>query len=49
MERAGHRLGGGVGGRDGEGRRTNDEADIRTVELQPDFKTIYVWSKTKDI
>ena len=43
MVRAGHRLGGGVGGRDGDGRRTTDEAGIRTaVELQPDFKTIQV-------
>ena len=38
--RAGHRLGGGVGGRDGDGRRTNDKASIRAVvELQPDCKT----------
>ena len=28
-----------------EGSRTNDEAGICTVEFQPDFKTIHVWSK----
>ena len=40
LVRAGHRLGGGAGGCEGERRRTNDEAGIRAVELQPDFKTI---------
>ena len=28
--------------REREGRRTNDEASIRAVELQPDFKAIQV-------
>ena len=38
---AGHRLGGGLGGRDGDGRGIYDKAGIRAVvELQPDFKTI---------
>ena len=40
--RAGHRLGGGIGGREGEGRRITDEAGLHAVELQPDFKTIGV-------
>ena len=34
--KADHRLGVGVRGR--EGRRTNDEAGIRAVELQSDFQ-----------
>ena len=44
--RAGHRLGGGVGGAEGEreGGLTTRRV-IRAVELQPDFKTIQVESK----
>ena len=41
MVRTDRRHGGSVG-RGREGRRTNDEAGIRAVELHPDFKTIQV-------
>ena len=52
MVRADHRLGGGLGGREGkrEGELTARRG-IRTVELQPDFETIQVYlvKNIKDI
>ena len=41
MVRAVHRLSGGVVRR-GQGRRTSDEARIRSIELKPDLKTMHV-------
>ena len=44
--RAGHRLGGGVGGcSSGRINRLTTRRGIRAVELQRDFKTIQVGSK----
>ena len=46
--RAGHRLGGGVGGcSSGRTNGLTTRRGIRAVEFQPDFKTIQVGSKIK--
>ena len=43
--RASHRLGGSVGGRDGDREGgLKDEAGIRAIELQPDFETCLLYT-----